>query len=342
MAEGLDAPVAAEQIAFYRQTFAGAWITQALAVAAELGLADVLNGRARTVEELAAATRSHPASLYRVLRALASVGVFREDAPRCFALTPLAHLLRSDTPGSQRAMARMMGAEFNAAWAELLHSARTGEAGFNHRFGVPFFQYMTRHPDRHAVYDSAMTGVHGTETQPMLAAYDFSPFSTVVDVGGGNGSTLAAILERHPSVRGVLFDLPDVANRAGDELARRHVADRCQIVGGDFFTAVPADADAYLLRHVIHDWQDDEAIAILRNCRTAMARDGRVLVVEHVLGPGNTPGFGKWLDLMMLLVAGRERSEEEYARLFEAAGLALRRVVPTTAEVSVLEAVRID
>jgi SAM-dependent methyltransferase len=313
-------------------------MTQALAVAAEFGIADQLASGPRSVEELAAATQTHAPSLHRVLRALASVGVFAETEPQRFTLTPLAELLRRDAPGSQRAMAIMMGGEFHATWGELLHSARTGEPGFHHRFGSPFFEYMQQHPDRHAIYDAAMQGVHGGETEPMIAAYDFSHHATVADIGGGNGSTLATLLQRHPKLQGILFDLPDVAKRAGEEFACAGVADRCRIVGGDFFKGVPAGADACVLRHVLHDWQDDEAIAILRNCRAALPPEGRVLVVEFVLPPGNAPGFGKWLDLMMLLVAGRERTEAEFRRLFAAAGLELKRTLPTTAEVCVLEA----
>ena len=324
---------------FFKQNFLGAWITQALAVAAELGLADQLAAQPRTAAELARASQSHLPSLYRLLRALASVGVFAEDEHHRFSLTPRAQLLRADTPDSQRAMAIMMGAEFHAAWGQLLHSTRTGEPGFDRHYGMPFFRFMSLHPDRHAIYDAAMTGVHGVETEPMLEAYDFSSCSTVADIGGGNGSTLAAILKRHPALQGILFDLPSVANRAQPLLASAGVSTRCRIVGGNFFDSVPAGADVYVLRHVIHDWQDRDAISILRNCRKVMLPHARLLVVEMVLPPGNAPAFGKWLDLMMLLVAGRERTQHEYRRLFTAAGLELHRVVPTTAEVTLLEGI---
>jgi hypothetical protein len=205
---------------------------------------------------------------------------------------------------------------------------------------MPFFQYMTEHPDRHSIYDAAMTVVHGGETEPMLDAYDFSVFRTVADIGGGNGLTLAAILQRHPGIRGILFDLPAVADRARSTILGSGVSERIRVEGGDFFSSVPPGADAYVLRHIVHDWEDREAIAILRRCREAMRPDGKILVVEMVIPPGNEPSFGKWLDLMMLLVGGRERTKEEYGRLFSAAGLKMNRIIPTASEVSIVEGVR--
>jgi hypothetical protein len=325
---------------FKQQVFGGSWITQGIWVAAELGIADLLAAGPQTVEALAEQTHTHSGALYRVLRALASVGVFSEDGQGRFSLTPLANLLQSDVAGSQRSFAIMMGTEFHQAWGELLHSVRTGEAGFEKRFGAPFFQYMTEHPDRHGIYDAAMTGVHGAETEPMLDAYDFGSFRTVVDIGGGNGLLLAGILNRYPALNGILFDLPAVAERAASVISDLGLSGRCRIEGGDFFSSVPAGADAYVMRHIIHDWQDPEATTILRNCRDAMDAEARILVVENVIPCGNEPCFGKWLDLMMLLVSGRERTQEEYAQLFTAAGLTLNRVVSTAFEISIVEGVR--
>jgi hypothetical protein len=325
---------------FFKQIFGGSWITQGVWVVAELGIADLLADGPQTAETLAEQTNTHGDALYRVLRALASVGLFTEDIHSRFSLTPLADLLRSDVAGSQRAFAIMMGAEFHEAWGELLHSVRTGEPGFQKRFGMPFFQYMTEHTERHSIYDAAMTGVHGSETEPMLDAYDFSTFRTVVDIGGGNGLVLAAILNRHPEIHGILFDLPAVVDRARSIISGSGLSSRCRIEGGDFFSSVPAGADAYVMRHIIHDWEDREVTAILRQCQEAMASDGKILVVETVIPPMDEPCFGKWLDLMMMLVAGRERTEEEYDRLFSAAGLKLSRVVSTTSEVSIIEGVR--
>lgn len=321
------------------QMIVGSWVTQAIYVAAELGIADSLGAGSRTAEELARETRTDSASLYRVLRALASVEIFREDGEGRFRLTPMGKLLGSDTPGSKRALAIMAGTEFYRSWGGLLSSVETGGPAFDEVFGKPFFRYMSDNPDRWRIYDDAMTGVHDSETKPVLDAYDFPSSGTIVDVGGGNGLALGAILRRHPRARGVLFDLPAVTGRAEMVLAGSGVSDRCRFVGGDFFESVPASGDAYLLRHVIHDWEDREAIAILRNCRDAMRAEGRVLVVETVIPSGNEPCFGKWLDLMMLVVGGRERTREQYGELFSAAGLRVVRVVPTAHEVSVIEGV---
>lgn len=320
--------------------FGGSWITQGISVAAELGIADLLAVGPCTATELADKTNAHGESLYRLLRALAGVGVFAQDAQDRFSLTPLSELLRSDAPFSQRAFAIMMGAEFCQAWGQLLHSVRTGEPGFNKRYGVPFFQYMTDRPDRHRIYDAAMTGVHGGETGPVLDAYDFGAFGTIADIGGGNGTALAHMLERLPGVNGILFDLPAVADHARPVMAELGLSERCRVEGGDFFTAIPTGADAYVLRHIIHDWQDDEAIAILRHCQEALNPGGKVLVVEMVIPPGGEPSFGKWLDVMMLLVDGRERTQAEYDRLFRAAGLKLDRVIPTASDVSIVEGER--
>jgi len=317
----------------------GGWITPAIYVAAELGIADLLTIRPQTAEELAEQTNTNFDALYRVLRALASVGIFTEDTDCRFSLTPLAECLRSDAPDSLRSFGVMMGAEFYQAWGNLLYSVKTGEQGFQKRFGVPFFQYMTEHPERHSIYDAAMM-VHGiAETEPMLDAYDFSAFRTVVDVGGGHGRMLAAILNHYPAMEGILFDLPAVADRARAIVSGFGLSKRCRIVGGDFFVSVPA-SDAYVMRHILHDWDDDEAVSILRNCRNAMNAEGRILVVETVIPPLNEPCFGKWLDLMMLIVGGRERTEEQYRHLFSRAGLKLNRIVSTAHEISVIEAVR--
>lgn len=323
---------------FFQQNFAGSWITQALGVVAELAIADRLVAGPQTAGELAQETGSDGCTLYRVLRALASVGVFTEDKDGRFALTPVANLLRTGVAGSQRYSAIMAAGEIQGAWGELLHSVRTGEPGFQKRYGVPFFEYMSSNPQRHAMYDSAMNEIHGPESEPILDAYDFSGVSTVVDIGGGSGMMLAAILRRHPSIRGKLFELPAVAERARASLADSDIADRLEFIGGDFFKAVPS-ADVLVLRHVIHDWQDADAEAILRTCRKAMRPKGRILVIETVLPPGDKPCFGKWLDLMMLLVGGQERTQEQYRRLFSAAGLRLSRIIPTAHEVNVIEAV---
>ena len=316
------------------ELMSGYWKTQAIAAAAELGIADLLKDGPRTAEELARATHTHAPSLYRLLRALASVSVFAEDDGR-FRLTQMAECLLS-VPGSQRSLARMMGGEHYRAWGELPYSIRTGRTAFEHVYGKPIFHYLTEHPESAAIFDDAMTGVHGWETAAMLAAYDFSSVRTLVDVGGGNGTTLAGVLGRYPAMKGILFDRADVVARAAPALAG--LADRCTAVGGDFFQAVPAGGDAYLLRHIIHDWDDEKSRAILQNCRQAMGGRGKLLIVESVIPPGNDPFFAKFLDLSMLVLpGGQERTEAEYRSLYEGASFRLSRIVRTQSEISVIE-----
>jgi hypothetical protein len=315
----------------------GYWIAQALYVAAKLKLADQLKGGPRTSADLAAATGTHPQALYRLLRALASVGVFAEENGR-FTLTPLAETLRSDVAGSQWAAVMMMGEEHYRVWGDLLFSIQTGQPAFDKVYGKPTFDYLAEHPDNARIFDAAMTGIHGHETQAMLDAYDFTGIHTLVDIGGGNGSLLIKVLQRYPAMKGVLYDLAHVVERAKPNLVAAGVAERCTTVAGSFFQAVPAGYDAYFMRHIIHDWDEEKALTILRHCRAAIKPGGRLLLVEGVVPPGNDPSFTKLLDLNMLVFpGGQERTEAEYRQLYQAAGFRLRRIVPTRTEVSVIE-----
>ncbi|HVW39613.1 MAG TPA: methyltransferase [Pirellulales bacterium] len=319
----------------------GYWISQAIYAAAKLGLADLLKNGPRTAEDLAHATQTHAPSLYRLLRALASVDVFAEDDQRRFSLTPLAETLRSDVPGSQWSMAIMMGEEHYRAYGELLYSVQSGETAFEKLYGAPIFDFLTKNQEQRIIFDAAMTGVHGRETGAVLDAFDFSNIRCLADIGGGNGSVIVSILRRYPELRGILFDLADVADRARDAIEAAGLAGRCQVVGGDFFQSAPVGADAYLMRHIIHDWDDEESVDILRSVHGAMRDDGRLLLVESVIMPGNDPFFGKLLDLTMLVIpGGRERSEVEFRGLLDAAGFTLVKITPTEAEVSVIEAVK--
>jgi ubiquinone/menaquinone biosynthesis C-methylase UbiE len=316
----------------------GYWISQALYVAAKLGLADFLKDGPRTAANLALATQSHPGALYRLLRALASMRVFAEDDRHRFSLTPLADCLRSDVPGSQRPLAIMAGEEHYHAFGQLLYSVQTGKIAFDKLYGMPVFDFLQKHPEQAKIFDEAMIGVHGRETASMLDAYDFSGIRVLADIGGGNGSVLTAVLRKYPAMRGILFDLPGVVERAKANIQAADLWERCQVIGGTFFDSVPSGADAYLLRHIIHDWDDEQSTRILKNIHRAMGKEGRVLVVESVIPPGNDPAFGKLLDLAMLVIpGGEERTQEEYQKLYEAAGFRLTRIVPTEAEVSVIE-----
>lgn len=319
------------------QMMLGAWITQAIYVAAELGVADVLENGPATAKELSSAVKAKEENLSRVMRALCSAGIFSSDGQGRYTLAPIGELLRSDVPDSKRAYARMAGAEFYSSWEGLLESVRTGGQAFRSRYGKEFFAYMAEKPARWALYDEAMNSIHGPETLPMIEAYDFGCFSTVVDVGGGNGLTLAVILEKFPALKGILHELPEVAKRAEETFAKRGLSRRAAVSTGDFFDSVPAGNDVYLLRHVIHDWTDEDAIKILSNCRKHMKPESKLLVVETIIPDGSGPGFVKWLDLMMMVVGGRERTIYEFEKLFTAAELRLSKIIPTSCEVSIVE-----
>lgn len=322
------------------QMMTGYWVSQAIHVAAELGIADLLAGGPKTCEELAEATGCHPQSLHRVLRALSSAGIFTETTSAAFALTPMAEFLRSEHPASMRALARMYGEEQYRAWGDLLHSVKTGQRAFDNMFGADYFTYLTDHPESEQVFNQAMTGWTNQLVGGVVDAYDFSGFETVVDVGGGYGALLAAVLQRHPDMQGVLFDRPQVVDAALDQLDAAGVADRCTLVGGDFFSGVPGGGDAYVLAQILHDWDDGRCVEILKQCRRAVHDDGRLLVVELVLPEGQEPFFGKWLDLHMLVLLGaRERTAAEYGALLRAGGFDLTQVVAMPSGPSVVEAV---
>lgn len=323
------------------QMASGYWLSQALFVAAKLGIADCIGAEGKSADELATETGSHAPSLFRLLRALASVGVFAEDSHGRFQLTPLAQPLREDAPGSKRAMILMTGGEQYRAWGELFHSVQTGKTGFEHVYGQPLFNYLSERPEQAKLLDAAMVSIHGPETAAMLDAYDFSDIETLADLGGGNGSVLSAVLEKHLEMRGILCDLPGVAERTRKRIAVSGLADRLQVMGGSFFDSVPPGADAYFLRHILHDWYDEECLKILRSIHFASPPQARLLVVESIIPPGNEPCFGKLLDLAMLVIpGGKERTEGEYRELFRQGGFTLQRIIPTAAEVSILEAVK--
>ena len=322
------------------QMLTGFWISQSIHVAAKLKLADLLANGPQSATTLAESTNTHAESLYRLLRALASVGIFTETQSGTFTLTPMAECLRSDVPGSQYAAAMMMGDEHYLSWADLLHSIRTGETGFEHRFGKPIFDYMDDKPETANIFDAAMTAIHGAETQAMLEVYDFSPFHTLVDIGGGNGTLIREVLLKHADLKGIVFDRPHVTDRTTTFLNDWGLTARCHSIGGDFFHEVPSGGDAYLLRHIIHDWTDEQSLAILKNIRKVIPDTGKLLLVESVIPPGNEPNFAKLLDLNMLVIpGGKERTEKQYTELYEAAGFRLQRIVPTRMGVDVIEGV---
>lgn len=319
----------------------GYQVTQAIHVVATLGIADLLRDGPRASDDLAAMTDTHPGALYRLLRALASVGVFAEESDRRFALTPLGDCLRSDAPEPVNGWAAFIGRPYHwSAWADLLHSVRTGENAFQHLHGMDVWEYRVAHPEENVIFNGAMTALSRRAAEAVLAAYDFGRFRRVVDIGGGRGALLAAILTRHPDTQGVLFDLPHVVANAERLLRDAGVADRCEVVGGDFFAAVSDGGDAYMLRAILHDWEDTEATAILLSCRRAIAAEGRLLVIEWLVSPSNEGRDGKFSDLNMLVSpGGRERTREEYSTLIAAAGFRLTSVFPTAIGLAVIESV---
>jgi hypothetical protein len=324
-----------------RRLVNGFQVTQAIRVAAILGIADLLADGPRTSDDLAAATDSHPGALYRLLRALAGVGVFREEADRRFALTELGACLRSDAPESVGGWAAFVGEPYQwQAWGALLHSVRTGENAFRHVHGTDSWSYRAQRPELSASFDQAMTDLSRQVSAAVLAVYDFGRFGQIVDVGGGNGAFLAAILAKYPAARGVLFDQPHVVSGANPILTAAGVADRCEIVAGSFFEAVPVEGDAYILKAILHDWEDAPSVDILRTCRRAMVDGTTLLVVERSLGQANQEPDAKFSDLNMLVgPMGQERTPAEYAALFAAAGFRFVGFHPTMVGVGVYEGI---
>jgi hypothetical protein len=317
---------------------ASAALSRAICTIGELGVSDHIEaGSPQSIETLARLTGTHERSLYRLLRFTASYGVFREMGDQEFDHTPLSAALRTDAEGSFRAATRQFHRMY-PGWDGLDHSIRTGEPGFLKVFGEPMFDYIGHNPALGPLFDAGMTAFHGHETQAMLDAYDFSEIGTLADIGGGNGLLLTTVLGRYPQMRGVLFDLPQVAARARAGLATLGLEQRCKVVEGSFFEAVPPGADAYLMRHIIHDWTDEQSVQILSNCRKAIAAHGRVLLVEFTVAAANQASLGKDIDIMMMTFpGGMERTDEEYAALFAQSGFRLAKVTPTRSAVSVIE-----
>jgi hypothetical protein len=316
------------------------WVSHIVYVAAKLGLADHLAGGAKSADELAGPTSTHAPSLYRLMRTLASLGIMTEGADQRFALTPVGEALKADAPGSARATILTLASPWwFHGWGELLYSVKTGEPGFEKHLGMPIFDYLAGHPEEASMFSQTMVGFHGAEPPAVAAAYDFSGLKTIVDVGGATGNLLSAVLVKNPDARGILFDLPHVVREAPAMMQSRGISERVTIQAGSFFDAVPAGGDAYMLSHIIHDWSEPQCLTILGNVRRAMKPDGRLLLIEMVLPPGNAPHPGKLLDIMMLVgPGGRERTETEYKDLLAKAGFQLTRVVPTASAVSVVEA----
>jgi O-methyltransferase/methyltransferase family protein len=318
----------------------GQWVSRIVYVAAQLELADHLASGPKSAADLAGATRTHARSLHRLMRTLASFGVLSEGDDSRFALTPLGEALKTGAPGSARATILSMAGQWMwRAWEDFPYSVATGKTAMEKAWGMPIFDFMAKEPQEAALFNEAMIGIHGAEPPAVAEAYDFSKFDTVVDVGGATGNLISAILARHARPHGILFDMPHVVREAPALLKAKGVGDRVVIESGSFFETVPKGGDAYVLSHIIHDWNEDQCQTILGHVRKAMKPNGRLLIVEMVLPPGNEPHPGKIFDIVMLVFpGGQERTEAEYRELLSRAGFRLTRVVPTQSAVSVVEA----
>ena len=317
----------------------GFQITQAIHVAAVLGVADhVGQDSARPVAEIAADVGAHPDALYRLLRALAAIGLFREQSDRLFSLTPMGACLRTDSPHPMRPHATFVGQQNQwNAWGHLLHSVRTGENAFRAVHGMSSWEYRARHPEQNDIFNAAMTGNSRRIEEAVVASCDLGRCDRIADIGGGQGSLLAAMLQANTRLRGVLFDRPHVVAGAGPVLAAAGVQDRCETIGGDMFESVPAGCDAYVMKYIIHDWDDAHCRRILHACRSAMTADARLIVIDRLLGPPNEDPAVKLADLHMLVgPGGQERTLEEFTALFRAEGLRIAEVRPTRSPVSLL------
>jgi SAM-dependent methyltransferase len=320
----------------------GYWVSQAIGVVSQLAVADQLSHGPRTSDDLANSVGVEPQALYRVMRLLASMHVFDEVAPRTFGLTTLGETLRSDAPDSVRNFAITETAPGHwLPWGRLDESVRTGKPMTYETLGMGLFDWYAQNPDEAGYFNAAMGNLSALAAGELVRVYDFSSVRTVADIGGAHGVLLAAVLRANPTARGILFDLPHVIATAAEAIKAQGLSERCELVSGDFFEAVPEGADLHLLKQIIHDWDDDQSIRLLQSCHRALVPNGKLLLVEMVIPPDNRPSPAQAMDLNMLVVAGgRERTEDEYRQLFQAAGFRMERIIPTHSPFNVIEATR--
>lgn len=323
------------------QMITGIWASQALYIACKLNFPNRLATGPRTAEELAQATEAHPRAVYRLLRALATLGILSENEQRQFSLSPLGECLRTDSPGSLHWLALQMPEIEWQPWGQALHSVISGETAFEHVFGMPLFAYLERHPDLQQIFSNCMAGMAQQLAIAVTAAYDFSRAQTIVDVGGGYGSLLLEVLRNNSGAKGVIFDLPHVIAGAERAVHQAGLSHRCECIAGSFFEAIPRGGDVYLMSYIIHDWDDAHSAQILARCYEAMNAGATLLLIEVVIPPAHIPSFGKLLDLEMLVIAGgQERTDEEYRTLLDDAGFDLTRIISTAGPQSIVEGIR--
>ncbi len=323
------------------QMISGFWVSRLIYTAARLGLADEVKDGPKTAEELAAATNTHAPSLYRLLRGLASVGIFAEDGDNRFTMTPLAGTLQSDAPGSMRSFAiSELGLDHYQAWGDLMHSITTGETAFEKTYDMKVWDFYARNPENGGFFIDAMNNLTKAENAAVVGSYDFSSTRNLVDVAGGDGSLLIDILKANPSIHCTLFEEAHVLEEAKQKMKAAGQAERCQYISGDFFQSVPPGGDTYILKWILHDWDDERSRKILENCRKAMPENSKLLVIEITIPSGNEPCFGKLVDLnMLVMTGGRERSEKEFRSLLEASGFKITTIVPTKSPKSIIECI---
>lgn len=334
------APRQLDPAAHMMQIAVGCFPSQAAYVAAKLGIADLIKQGTTTVAELAEKTNTHERSLYRLLRSLAGVGIFAETEIRVFGLTPPAEFLLSDHPGSLRDVVIFMGEKWHwSVYGELLYSVQTGRVAWEKVHGLEVFPYLQQNPEEYEIFNRAMTSLSLNARPAIVEVYNFTGVKTLVDIAGGHGMLLSGFLKANPHLQGVLFDLPQVIEGAPALLEKEGVADRVKLESGDFFEAVTAGADAYMMKFIIHDWDDERAVKIMQNIHRDSTAEARLLLVEMVVPAWNEPHFSKIQDLEMLVSpGGLERTEQEYRDLLSQAGFELRRVIPTKSPLSIVEA----
>lgn len=337
-----EMPALPPELALARM-ISGYAVSQLIYVAAKLNLADLLQHGPQSVNELASHTKTDPHSLHRIMRSLVTLGLFRENESGEFESAPIGRLMQTDAPGSLSKMA-LCSDESYVAWGHLLHSVKSGEPAFNHVYGMSRYQYLEEHPEAARSFNLAMSGLAKQVAAAVVAAYDLSQTEIVVDIGGGGGALLQALLRANPTMRGVLFDTSSVLEGVGKQLAEAGLGGRCDVVAGDFFKSVPTGGDLYLLSHVIHNWDDDHCTQILKNCRTTMGPGAKLLMIEMVMPTHFSPSFSAYplamTDLQMLVMTGgRERTESEFRTVLASAGFDLKRIVPTQALDSIIECV---
>jgi len=322
------------------QIISGFWVSRAIYAIAKLGIPDLLKTGPKTAEQLASATKMHAPSLFRVLRALVSVGILNSAEGGRFSQTPLSETLVTDAPGTLRWFAvSELGQEHYPAWGNLMHSVKTGEIAFDNFFGVDVWNYFQHNPEDAAIFNNSMSNMTAATNEAITSRYDFSGFDTIVDVGGGHGGLITGILKTNPELKGVLFDAEEVIQGARPKLEAAGVADRCETVAGNFFMSVPAGGNAYILKWIIHDWNDEKAITILRNCRNQMPENAKLILIDCVVPETDEPDFSKFIDLnMLVMTGGKERTAKEFDELLSAAGFKLLRVIPTDLPTAIVEA----